>query len=225
MTSFHREFRTCPKCMNEEEVVLWDRVNVAEDPDLKDRLLRRKLMSHDCANCGETLTNTTPLLYVDPNAKLQVFYSPTVFVLASELAASKIDQLPPMLQEELNRAVGEIDESFQLRLVEDISSLMEKIHLTDCGVDDHVMEILKIALKRHYQTDEQLPLRRIFFLNANEDVMLFQAESEDDGWYSLEMPIDVYREAETTLKEAVPFESTWALINENWALDWLRSNS
>jgi hypothetical protein len=227
MTSFHREQLICPKCLNEAEVVCWDRVDVSADPDLKDRLLRRNLMSFECPNCGEFLTNANPLLYIDPAQRVQIFYSPTVAALEAELAADAAEAgvLPQALRDELQvLSEAGAETSDHLRLVAGINSLMEKIHLFDHGYDDRLMEILKIALKVHYFNEENMTLEQIYFLSTDDEVVLFQAKTAEKGWYSLEMSADIYQNTKENLVAQMPLESSWALINEAWATAWLKQH-
>lgn len=219
MTRFHRELRTCPKCLNEEEVVVWDVLDISADPDLKDRLLRRELHSFECANCGELLTNLAPLLYFDPESNVQIFCSPSVASLQNEGSLSED------LQTELREAIGTEHKGPRMRLVPDLNLLLEKIHLFDHYLDDRVMEILKIALKTHYAAEENMRLRNLYFLSSNSEIFLFQAETEEQGWYSLEMPAELYLNAEETLLDQQSELDDWAVIDTAWAMQWLEEHS
>ena len=42
---------SCPKCGHEQEVSLFDSVNVGEGPDLKQALMRNQINNIHCARC------------------------------------------------------------------------------------------------------------------------------------------------------------------------------
>lgn len=243
MTLFHREERVCPKCRNEASVVIWDRINIDEDPDLKDRLLRKQLLTYDCENCGEVLTLCEPLLYMEPAAGLMVYLTPELEAWqtaaaagtassaggASEpggsggsAAAAGLAGVPEAWLAQLNRALGQMPGGRILRLVGSVNELIEKIHLADHRVDDRVMAVLKVALKARYRSDDGIDILRQYFLSADDDRMLLQTETADRGWYTLEMPAAIYDNAVRELTAQLPeLDGRWSVVDEIWAVNWM----
>lgn len=209
MTLFHREERVCPRCHHEQEVTVWDRIDVAEDPDLKDLLLRNRLHSYDCEMCGETLTLNEAVLYLDPADGLAVYYSPLLTTAGPS----------PEWLAELNTQVQGLKGLPHKRLTADLKDLLEKIHLWDHNMDDRIFEILKLAFRARYKEENDANILRSYYLSGNDEIMLIQTEVEDQGWYSLQMPTELYLNAEKELGAMLGEDSSdWKLIDEAWAL-------
>ena len=104
LTQFHREIHRCPRCTYEQEVVVWDRVDVTAEPDLKERLLRKQLQTFDCENCGETLSVSDGLLYIDQENSLLIYRHPLFREAEAELLVQK-DGL-----DQLNELVGDLSQ-------------------------------------------------------------------------------------------------------------------
>lgn len=234
MTLFHRGDRICPKCQNEASVVIWDRVNIEEDPDLKDRLLRKQLLTYDCENCGEMLTLSEPLLYMEPAAGLMVYLTPQLAEWQTSESgqdtapgdepaeAAGLAGVPETWLAQLNQTLGEMPGVRNLRLVGSVNELIEKVHLSDHHVDDRVMAILKVALKARYRADDDIDILRQYFLSADDDRMLLQTETAGRGWYTLEMPVSIYDNAVRELAAQLPdLDGRWSVVDEIWAVRWM----
>ena len=77
-SQFHRAWVQCPRCLNDIDAVIWDVVDAAADPDLKERLLQKKIQQQDCLNCGHAFILAEPLLYREDQHQLLVFYTPGI---------------------------------------------------------------------------------------------------------------------------------------------------
>ena len=217
LTQFHREIHRCPRCTYEQEVVVWDRVDVTAEPDLKERLLRKQLQTFDCENCGETLSVSDGLLYIDQENSLLIYRHPLFREAEAELLVQK-DGL-----DQLNELVGDLSQWQNLRLVSGDNELLEKIHLQDNGLDDRLMEILKVALKVRYEEEQNNIIEACFFLGTDGDILLLQTETAEKGWYMLEMPWELYQNAADTLGSNLPdLSGRWTMIDQRWAADFIR---
>ncbi|NJP41389.1 hypothetical protein HCH52_10040 [Oscillospiraceae bacterium HV4-5-C5C] len=236
MTLFHKETLPCPFCTADEEVLIWDRIDLAEDPDLKDRIYRKDIQSHICQNCGETYVLSRPFLYVDQQSKLQIYYCPQYLELleadgsqtgakpADGAAAAAIRErdpatnLPPALTAALEAVFpAEQLKAWRLRLTLTYNQLIEKMHLADHHMDDRIMEVVKLALRSRYLTEENLLLEEMYFLSANDDSLMFEVREAEKGWYSLESQTALYRNAETLLAGRLPAEGRWTLADHHYA--------
>ena len=66
----------CPKCGEPGAVDLYDAVNVAEEPTLRDDLLANRLNAVECHACRFTFRVDKPLLYHDPGRRVAVWWNP-----------------------------------------------------------------------------------------------------------------------------------------------------
>lgn len=228
MTSFHQEERQCPYCLSEERVTIWDRMDAQLDPDLKDRLLRKKLQILDCSNCGRQFALAEPLLYIDREAKLVIYVTPHLQEQEEEKNWSTslsdfVSELAPHLPQ------GSL-EGWTLRFCATYNDLIEKVHLFQNGFDDRYLEVVKLAMASRMLTDEQRDVESIHFLTGDEQRMIFIVQDKQPSEVeteSAEQPVDpdvvelsteLYTNAVDLLKNRVPANGQWLLINRDYAL-------
>ncbi len=56
MSRHHIEKVTCPSCHHEGDFELWDSINTALDPEMKEKVLNQSIFLYTCPSCGETLS-------------------------------------------------------------------------------------------------------------------------------------------------------------------------
>ncbi len=237
MTSFHKEEVLCPHCANEESVVVWERIHVQEDPDLKERVLKKEVQSFECANCGETSVLAEPFLYVDSELKLLFYYCPeyreTLENKRSLLATMPLPSASDLLGVSEREAVD-----YKLRLLTNYNDLIEKIHLEEAGLDDRLMELVKLAMRTRLLEAENKKLSEIYFLAAEktafddlkisdgksaDTALLFQVFEDSSGWNSFETSREPYDNALRLLAPTMPPDrgAGWQLVDMQWALDFV----
>lgn len=203
MTRFHREYVSCPHCLNEEEIAIWDQIDAVTDPDLKERLLRKKLQVFECKNCGRTHLMSQPLLYRDDDSRLLIWCDPQL------KTAEEGSKLPDLLNQ------LPVDDSYRYRLTISSNEMNEKIHLTEYDLDDRIMEIVKLAVLAWQK--EEIRVEQLFFLSAEEDRLLFMAQGEDSKWYQLPVSAELYQRIELLISPLLPEKSGWQIINAEYA--------
>lgn len=67
----------CPQCSTSFVVEVYTIVDVGEEPELKEQLLRGQINYARCPNCGAGGMLSSPLLYHDPEKELLIAYIPT----------------------------------------------------------------------------------------------------------------------------------------------------
>lgn len=221
MTTFHKDYRNCPYCMSEEVVTLWDRLDAREDPDLKQRLLRKELQVLDCQNCGRRFVLGEPLLYLDATVGLLAYVSPSLHDVAEEKGAIAL-RLEDLHLEEVSL------EDYPLRrLCSDYSQLLEKIHLADAGLDDRLVEVMKLAARSRLHSDEGRLVRDLYFLAADEQELLFFTAYEEGETEEISLDRNIYYRAEEMLRPRLQTEesSSWLMIDEAYARRLIGENS
>lgn len=203
MTRFHREYVSCPHCLNEEEIVIWDQIDAVTDPDLKERLLKKKLQMFECRNCGRTHLLSQPLLYRDDEAQLIIWCDPK---LAS---AEDVNNLPELLNK------LPVDDNYHFRLAFSSNEMNEKIHISENSFDDRVMEIVKLAVLAWQ--NEEIRVEQLFFLSAEQDRMLFMAQGEDGKWYQLPVAAELYHRIDLLIGPLLPEDIGWQRVNSDFA--------
>ena len=60
MSRHHIEKVTCPSCHHEGDFELWDSINTALDPEMKEKVLNKSIFLYTCPSCGETFRLNYP---------------------------------------------------------------------------------------------------------------------------------------------------------------------
>lgn len=124
---------TCPSCGYKGEFRMYESVNVSLDPKLREEVLSGRIFDWKCPECGETTSIRYNLLYHDMDNKFQIYYSPTNCIDLNKMINDMKAKYPGM--QEL------------CRTVDSLNSLKEKIYIFESGLNDIVIELLKIVIK------------------------------------------------------------------------------
>ena len=114
----------CLNCGQSHSMKAWTSIDVSREPSLKEKVLNGQLFTWTCPTCGKVNLVKYPLMYHDPSQKLLLVLSDT---------ALKVEDMP---------------EGYVLRRVRSIGELVEKIKISDAGLDDVVMEMCKYVARK-----------------------------------------------------------------------------
>lgn len=122
----------CPQCGAENQVTVWESVNVTLDPDLKEMVLTGSLFQHKCHACSFTGGIAHPCLYHDMDRKLLIYLMPAAKGGEADLADMDLSPFP-----------AEMMDGYIMRRVATVDRLREKVMILDSGKDDRVVELYK----------------------------------------------------------------------------------
>lgn len=181
---------TCPKCKSKGELIMWDSINSAINPELKESILRGDLFNWKCKNCNEEFEIIYSFLYHDPLNKLMIYLGDD-----GEEYSKLMDQM--------GKPFG-----YKLRNVGVMLDLVEKIKIFDAKLDDKAVEVSKQALLKSGRIKGELKFYKIdneniTFLSLNTSQLVQISRILYDS--SVEF-LKEYEEPEGFLK-----------INSNWA--------
>lgn len=123
----------CSSCGKECEINVPNRVNLKDSPDLKEKVRDGSLFVWECPSCGSLNLYRGEFLYHDPDNHLMFFLLPP-------------GSLAPENEQALEAQAAVLSESlpgYVLRRVDDVGTLIEKVNIFDCGLDDCVIEMCK----------------------------------------------------------------------------------
>ena len=133
MSRHHIEKVTCPSCHHEGDFELWDSINTALDPEMKEKVLNKSIFLYTCPSCGETFRLNYPTLYHQMEDLIMIY-------LVSE---SEVEKTYEMFYGE-NALFDFRTEKYLSRIVTSPNQLVEKIQIFDAGKDDRIMELVKL---------------------------------------------------------------------------------
>lgn len=132
--SIFREIEVdCPKCGRTCRGSVPESVNTRESPQERRRLLDGALFQIKC-ECGRTLAVDFPVLYHDPVGRVMIYYARGEEALQTERMFAGLKRDPAFAAQ-----------GYVCRVTTDQEALREKAMIFDAGMDDRVMEIIKLT--------------------------------------------------------------------------------
>lgn len=107
-------------------------INIARNPELKEKVLSGEYFTWTCSHCGRLNLITEACLYHDPEDKLMILLSPA-----------------PVSGEDL-------PDGYVGRVVSSAGELIEKVKIHSYGLDDVTMELCKYVTLREISKDVKL---------------------------------------------------------------------
>ena len=155
----------CSKCGQQQTVTVYRSINISENPELKDKVRDGSLFLWECPHCGQVNLARYETLYHDPAAKLMVWLIPEGEISETQMQAITMH----------TKAMG----GYTLRRVNDMGSLMEKVLVSDAGLDDVVLEMCKYVTKMEMIQKSVPAEQKEEFLAA--DFHFYRSEGEGDA--------------------------------------------
>lgn len=155
----------CPKCHEEQNVQLYDSVNISSEPDLRQKLMQNELNAVKCATCGFRFVVDKPLLYNDANHGILIYWLPP--------GNQSLDEAQQVFRESMHHMSGVLPDNVEaprVHLVFHRSELIERIFLLEAGLDERVIEYIKYLVYS----------KNLDKLNPREKTLLFNAEDSTD---------------------------------------------
>jgi hypothetical protein len=140
----------CPQCGHQQNVELYDSINVAQQPALKTALFENRLNRIQCESCEASFRVDKPLLYHDPDRNILIHWMPDTAVSREEI----LDEFDKSM-EELRSALPEDIEPPRVRLVFTRTELVELVFIIEAGMEERVVEYIKYTI--HNQNPGRVP--------------------------------------------------------------------
>ena len=135
MSRHHIEKVTCPSCHHEGDFELWDSINTALDPEMKEKVLNQSIFLYTCPSCGKTFRLDYSTLYHQMEDLIMIY-------LVSE---SEVAETYDLFYGEHVMADFRT-EKYLNRIVTSANQLVEKIQIVDAGKDDRIIELVKLLV-------------------------------------------------------------------------------
>ncbi len=153
----------CPSCGIQQDVELYEAVNVATDSDLKQALLENRLNRVDCTDCDSSFRVDMPLLYSDPKHNLLIHWIPETEALTKEQIIEDFDQS----LEQINAMLPPDITAPSVRLVLTRVELVELIFMIEAGLNERVVEYVKYSIHTR-NMDRMDPNKHQLLLNVQD---------------------------------------------------------
>ena len=208
MAKINEATLTCNKCGHEFPIEVYESVNVTMDKDLKEKVVTKKIFEFTCPECGEFHRVIYPFLYVDMEKMFMVYL------------ADKETNLNDLRDQQLIQATDFLH-NYKCRAVVDMHQLAEKIMINDLGLNDRVIEILKLFTVTQSTIDRE-KLRSTFFAGKDEQGLHIDLVMTDNSVTRAILPLVAYDNCYALNKEFFDeHKDEWEQLDVYWALSFV----
>lgn len=208
MSQHHTETITCQRCGKDSDFTVWDSINTALDPDMKEKVRTGEAFLWQCPSCGERHLVEYATLYHQMEDHVMIWLTPGE-------SASAIEQFETVRRGGDPAVTADADYSF--RVVTTLPGLREKLLLLDAGLDDRVVELMKpFAIMALQTLDAKLDVDRIFFDRAEDGKERFSLCLTDGRRGYVPFERGLYDHVAKSYAEALAKEDA-LLIDFSWA--------
>lgn len=205
---------SCPNCSKENEVILWEKINVNINPDLKEKLFDESINNMICENCSYKSRIDIPLYYNDAKKNYFIY-------LVSDFPVGKVKE-ERLINNLNNKALNILNKKYdnRVRLVFNYYSLLEKIVIFDTDLDDRAIEGCKILARTQLKLLEGLATF-VGVEGKNLIFNFFKKEDKESG-SSFEIPKNMYEEVKKIIDNKDKEKSySFRLIDVKYAVRML----
>ncbi len=206
---------TCPKCGKESDFEVWESINTKIDPEAKQKVRSAELFAFTCPDCGNKTSVDYGFLYHQQEDKIWIQYCNSDENLAESLKFFSSSD-----KEEDEIVKGLRADKYIIRLVRSRNHLIEKLRIFDCGLNDMVIEVIKLISAGNFKSTD--PDKRVadalFDVSPEGKYVIFYINTEGDFFASSEFPKELYDGLYENFKEKFPDPREGELvIDAQWA--------
>lgn len=206
-----REMLNCPNCDMEIGFKPIEFVDVSTDPDYKEKIMNGQFFMVKCGECGAEIMVEYPIMYMDPDKKLNIYMAP--------------DHDGDLLEQLNSLDVPECDEDKDavFRLVNGPTELLEKILLADGGRDDRIMELYKAIVVENLREEfpQVVPQDLLYYIDGDEEYLIvWDFDNEDGEQLTISVEEDLYQDLYNDFAEALAIPANkYAEVDAVWLAD------
>ena len=198
---------TCPSCHYEGNFELWDSINTALDPEMKEKVLNQSIFLYTCPNCGETFRLNYPTLYHQMEDLIMIYLVPE----------SEVEKTCEIFCKK-NTLADFHTEKYLNRVVTSPNQLVEKIQIFDAGKDDRIMELVADSLHEN-NPDKEFDELRFAVDDDGTNILVIINKSEITGAVDIDNMYEFASSHCDDFKDLRDDEDV--VINREWILNKL----
>ncbi|MDD7515371.1 CpXC domain-containing protein [Ruminococcus flavefaciens] len=212
MSKNHIEKIKCSKCNAESEMLVWETMDTSTDPQLKAQIRNGDCFGWHCPHCDNKSLIFYPTIYHQVNEHYIICYVPGN-------PSSAVEYMKNI--NENNQSGYDFNDNYTKRVVSDINQLREKLLILDEGLDDRIIEIMKVfAMAEIQKSFSDLTVAEIYF-NKEQDGTYNLAVKFDNGqWGSTDFAMDSYDQVVKTFKTSLAVDDE-VIIDTEWAISMI----
>lgn len=222
MSDKHIENIKCPTCGHRTDLELWDRIDTDQNPEMKIKVRSGEIFSFVCPECGFETEIQYASLYHDPERRIMIYYVPTD--PTGTIAAMKGE----FVDEDgntINLCEG-LEGNYIKRVVGQINHMKEKLYIIDKGLDDRIIELMKLFIFIQLKDSEQAISMDDMLLTVNpngaDSFMIITADGKT-GFIAFDAKM--YESFVDNFGDKLGMADEELIIDLQWAMDFLQANN
>lgn len=206
----------CPECGKEGEFTYWSNINTYNEPVMKSMVRTGAAFMYTCPECGNTSIVDFPFIYHQMEDHMMIYYTQGKDTKEAEDYFAHQDEK----FEELK--VG--GEMYLNRVVTTLDSFLEKLKIFDAGLDDRVIEMIKLSIGGILiQQNPDVSWDDILFTYGPEGQQLLSFMQDGVAVCSLEISEELYNSIWTAYSGKWPaLRQSGPVIDRSWALSQIK---
>ena len=219
MSSKSEEMITCPDCGKDGEFTIWHSINSQLDPEAKVDMMSGKIFEFVCPHCKSVHNVDYGFLYHQMEDQIMIQYSTT-----DEDATKGIEIFEEMTNDDMIGGLT-IDVDYTYRIVRSQNQLREKVYIFDQGLDDRVIELMKVfMISQLSQSNPELEIEEMFLEMTEAGPESFAIRLRDGHWGSTEFAQDLYDAIQDKFIKDSDDGKKEYMVNIRWAFEKLKEN-
>lgn len=215
MSMEHTGTVTCPDCGTESDFIIWQSVNTQLDPDTKQKVLSGELFRFKCPKCGSEHNIVYPMLYHQMEDQIMIH-----LVTSDEDVAEATDSFDKISSGTMLPGANLPDFDYTFRIVGSQNELREKIYIFDQGLDDRVIEMVKLCLKSYLMVNKpELKVDEILLEIRDGAPEEFAIRLEDRTWRHLPYRPEIYEQIKQDMLDPSDDGKKIYFVDQKWALE------
>jgi endogenous inhibitor of DNA gyrase (YacG/DUF329 family) len=197
---------TCPDCGAKGEKTTSSRLCASNiDTETKNALLEGKFFEWNCPKCAKSYFINTSFLYNDDARKFMIYLVPGF--------KDKDFQVPTVIKTNKDYDT----DASTLRIAPTFSAFVEKIRIFEAGLDDKIVEIIKLLYINMHMQDGGEKVYDMIFESVSEAGDLFFGVFLENDDYEQIIPKGVYDNTVLEFSSQLPEETRdFVVINQGW---------
>ncbi|MGI6766792.1 MAG: CpXC domain-containing protein [Lentihominibacter sp.] len=217
MSMAYTEIITCPKCGKESEITLWKSINVSLDREMFDTVRNGEAFMFTCPHCGERTRMDYGFLYHQMEDMIMIYYTHEDEVETAYEIFCGNNSTSKMMEKMFDKKAGE---KYLYRIVTSQNRLREKLVIFDEGLDDRIVEMMKlIYLGKIAEDNPDLKISELLLYKPGDNEMIFEALFESGDIGHIDFDMEMYDAlADFYLPKWPEIRNDDIVIDFNWAI-------
>lgn len=147
----------CPKCGKQDEKKTLSHIKLSNNPEAREQILDGSFFKWECPECKESFFMQTPFLYSDDENRFMVYFIPGF--------KERSYKIPTVIKTQNDYDTS----SSVLRIAANFVEFVEKIRILEAGLDDRVVESVKLLYSNMHTQDKDEKVYNMVFESCEDN--------------------------------------------------------